>query len=93
MNAMNDHANAVDSENSAHELMNDATEWLQYAQRLTGFVSELIEDAGELKGKEMAAVLMVIDALMSRGLDRAMQAHTQMVREQLHAATTTLGTS
>ena len=33
------------------------------------------------------------NALMSRGLDRAMQAHTQMVREQLHAATTTLGMS
>ena len=93
MNAMNDHANAVDSETSVHELMNDATEWLQYAQRLTGFVSELIEDAGELKGKEMAAVLMVIDALMRRGLDCAMQAHTQMVRDQPHAATTTLGMS
>ena len=36
---------------------------------------------------------MVIDALMSRGLYCAMQAHTQMVREQLHAATSTLGTS
>ena len=92
MNAMNDQA-FVDAETSVHQLMNDATEWLQYAQRLTGFVSELIEDAGELKGKEMAAVLMVIDALVSRGLDRAMQAHTQMVREQLHTATTTLGTS
>ncbi|WP_275690417.1 hypothetical protein [Luteibacter yeojuensis] len=39
----------------------------------------------------MAAVLMVIDALVSRGLDRAMQARTQMARERLHAATTTLG--
>ena len=92
MSAMNDQA-FIDTETSVHELMNDATEWLQYAQRLTGFVSELIEDAGELKGKEMAAVLMVIDALMSRGLDRAMQAHTQIVKEQLHAATTSLATS
>ena len=92
MNAMNDQA-FVDVETNVHQLMNDATEWLQHAQRLTGFVSELIEDAGELKGKEMAAVLMVIDALMSRGLDCAMQAHTQMVRKQLYTATTTLGTA
>jgi hypothetical protein len=92
MNAMNERT-SVDPVVSVHELMNDATEWLQYAQRLTGFVSELIEDAGELKGREMAAVLMVIDALMSRGLDRAMQAHTQMVQEQLHEVTSTLGTN
>ena len=92
MNAMNDQA-FVEPETSVHQLMNDATEWLQYAQRLTGFVSELIEDAGELKGKEMAAVLMVIDALMSRGLDCAMQAHTQLVQRQLHAATTALATN
>ena len=90
MNATNERAPVVESDRSVHELMNDATEWLQYAQRLTGFVSELIEDAGELKGKEMAAVLMVIDALMRRGLDCAMQAHTQLVQQQLHAATSTL---
>jgi hypothetical protein len=66
---------------------NEATEWLQYAQRLTGFVTEVVEETDELKGKEMATVLTVIDALMRRGLDCAMQAHTQMVREQLRVAT------
>ena len=67
-----------------------ATEWLQYAQRLTGFVAEVIEQVEELNGKEMATVLTVIDALLTRGLEGAMQAHTQLVREQLHAATSTL---
>jgi hypothetical protein len=89
----NERTLVVEPDGSVHQLMNEATEWLQHAQRLTGFISELVEDAGELKGKEMAAVLMVIDALMRRGLDAAMQAHTLLVREQLHAATSTLGTS
>ena len=85
MNAMSER-----TEVSVHELMNDATEWLQYAQRLTGFVSEVAEEAVELEGKEMANVLVVVDALLRRGLDCAMRAHTQWVREQLHAATCTL---
>ena len=75
---------------SVHELMNDATEWLKYAQKLTGFMCEIVEDAGELQGKKVANALLVVDALVRRGLEFAEQAHTQLVREQLHAATSTL---
>ena len=85
MNATNERTDA-----SVHELMNDATEWLKYAQKLTGFMCEIVEDAGELQGKEVANALLVVDALVRRGLDFTEQAHTQLVREQLHAATSTL---
>jgi hypothetical protein len=93
MNSTNERTLVAHPDASVHELMNGATEWLQYAQRLTGFMSEVIENADELQAKEVANALMVIDALLRRGLDFALQAHTQMVREQLHAATGALATN
>jgi hypothetical protein len=87
---MNDRTHIVNPDASFHDLMNGATEWLNYAQRLTSFLSEVIDDVDDLQGKEVAMVLMVIEALTQRGLDCAMQAHSQMAREQLHAATSTL---
>jgi hypothetical protein len=65
----------------------------EHALRLTRIVSELVDRDHQIKGKEMALVLTIIDVLMRRSFDFATQTRTQMVQEQLHAATRTLSTS
>ena len=73
---------------SRHHLMITFTGRSRPCRRCVSRIAGLLPAQERRLGRER---LMVIDALMSRGLYCAMQAHTQMVREQLHAATSTLG--
>ena len=67
---------------TAHELMNDATEWLQYARGVSSLLASLIYEAEEVKCKDMASSLDAIEAMVHMGLQCASQAHTRMVWDQ-----------
>jgi hypothetical protein len=67
---------------TAHDLMNDATEWLQYSRGLTHLLSELLHDADGVKGEDIAIALDAIEVLTHMGLQSATQAHTRMLWDQ-----------
>jgi len=82
MNGLNDRVYLASPDATAHELMNDATELLQYARGLTGLLAELIYEADEVKCRDMAIALGAIQALTRMGLQCATQAHTRMIWDQ-----------
>jgi hypothetical protein len=90
MNGPKDRTYMVNPSATAHELMNDATEWLQYARGLTGLIAELVYEAEEVKCKDMASALDAIEAMMHMGLQCATQAHTRMVWDQTPPVTDVL---
>jgi hypothetical protein len=67
---------------TAHDLMNDATEWLQHARGLTSLLAGLIYEADEVDCKDTAGALDAIEALTHMGLQCAAQAHTRLVWDQ-----------
>lgn len=72
-------------EATAHDLMNEATVWLQYARGLTSFMSELVHEADVIDCRKMALSLDAIEALMSMGVQCTAQAHVRMCWEQAKA--------
>ena len=67
------------------ELLNDATEWLQYARNTVALFGELIEDAGEVDESRLAVALRGVSALIELGTQCAMQAHAQLQWQQADA--------
>ena len=67
---------------TAHDLMNDATEWLQYARGVSSLLASLIYEAEEVRCKDVASALDAIEAMTHMGLQCATQAHTRMVWDQ-----------
>lgn len=90
MNGQKERTYTADSGATAHDLMNDATEWLQHARGLTNLLAELIYEAEEVKCTNMASALEAIEALMHMGLQCATQAHTRMVWDQTPPTTDVL---
>lgn len=72
----------VDPEASAHELMNAATEWLQYARGLTGLLADLVHEAEVVDCQRMALGLEAIGALTLMGVQCTAQAHVRICWEQ-----------
>jgi hypothetical protein len=68
----------VNPEASVHELLNDATEWLQYARGLTGLLADLIHEADSVDCKGMALGLEAIKALTQMGVGCAAEAHARL---------------
>ncbi|UPG95390.1 hypothetical protein [Luteibacter aegosomatissinici] len=83
MNAVNDtwpvrHAgDKAGCEPSAHELLNEATQWLQYARGVTSLLADLIHEADEVDGKQVALSMEAIAAITHLGTDLVGQAHAQ----------------
>jgi hypothetical protein len=69
-------------EATAHQLMNEATEWLQYARGLTGLLADLIHEADAVDCRRMALGLEAIGALAHMGVQCTAQAHVRMYWEQ-----------
>lgn len=59
----------VDAEASVHDLLNDATEWLQYARGITGLLADLIHESDSVDCRQMALGLEAIGALHKWGCD------------------------
>lgn len=72
----------ADPEATAHDLMNEATEWLQYARGLTGLLSDLIHEADAVDCQRMALGLEAVGALMHMGIQCTAQAHVRMCWER-----------
>lgn len=68
----------ADPEATAHALLNEATEWLQFARGLTGLLADLIHEADTVDCKRMALGLEAIGALTNMGVQCAAQAHVRM---------------
>jgi hypothetical protein len=68
----------TDSEASAHDLLNDATEWLQYARGLTGLLADLIHEADSVDCQAMALGLEAIKALTQVGVRCTAEAHARL---------------
>lgn len=72
----------ADPEATAHALLNEATEWLQFARGLTGLLADLIHEADTVDCKRMALGLEAIGALTNMGVQCAAQAHVRVCWEQ-----------
>ncbi|NID15671.1 hypothetical protein [Luteibacter yeojuensis] len=77
-----DRTHIINPEASVHDLMNGTMEWLQRTQRLTRLLSELIDEADEVKCKEVAYALETLDVMTQKAFDCATHAHTRMVWEE-----------
>ena len=71
----------VNPDATVHDLMNGVTEWLQYAKGIIHLLSEHVDEADELKRKDLSVVLETIEEAMRKCLDCATHAHTRMVWE------------
>lgn len=71
----------VDPEATAHDLMNAATEWLQYARGLTDLLADLVHEADAFDCRKMALGLEAIGALTRMGVQCTAQAHVRMCWE------------
>lgn len=71
----------VDPEATAHDLLNDATEWLQYARGLTEILAEFVHESDTVDCRRMALSLEAIAALTQIGVQCAAQAHARMTAE------------
>lgn len=72
----------VDPEASAHELMNAATEWLQFARGLTGLLADLVHEADIVDCQSMALGLEAIGALTQMGIQCTTHAHARLSWEK-----------
>ncbi len=72
----------IDPEATAHELLNDATKWLQYARSLAELLADLVHESDPVDGKRMALSLEAIGALTHIGLQCTAQAHARVCWEQ-----------
>jgi hypothetical protein len=72
----------IDPEATSHDLMNEATEWLQYARSLTRLLADFIHEADAVDCVRVAHSLEAIGALTHMGVQCAAQAHVRMSWEQ-----------
>lgn len=76
----------IDPEASAHDLLNGATEWLQYARGLTGLLADLVHESDSVDCAQLALSLEAIGALTHMGVQCTTQAHARMSWEQARDA-------
>jgi hypothetical protein len=68
----------IDPEASAHDLMNDATEWLQYSRGLTELLGDLLHEADAVDMQKVALAFEAIGAMTHMGVRCAAEAHARM---------------
>lgn len=72
----------ADAYANPHDLLNEATEWLQYARGLTQLLADLIHESEAVDCGRMALGLEAIAALTRMGLQCTADAHAHMSWEQ-----------
>lgn len=68
----------IDSETTAHDLLNEATEWMQYTSGMAGLLAELVHESDAVDCQRMALALEAIGAIARVGAQRTAQAHALM---------------
>jgi hypothetical protein len=64
---------------SVHELMNEATQWLQYARGVTSLLADLIHEADEVNCQQVSLALEAIAAMNKRSVESVSEAHAQYI--------------
>jgi hypothetical protein len=72
----------ADPDASAHDLMNESIQWLQYARGLAGLLADLIHEADAVDCQRMAMGLEAIGALTHMGVQCTAQAHVRVCWEE-----------
>lgn len=67
-----------DPDSSVHDLLNNATEWLQYARGLTCLLADLVHEAESVDCHQMAIGLEAIGAMTRMGATCAAEAHSRL---------------
>lgn len=68
---------------SSHDLLNEATEWIQYASGMTELLADLVHEADEIDCKRLSLGLEAIVAMARVGVQRTAQAHSAMHWEEV----------
>ena len=68
----------VDARATPHDLLNLATEWLQYSKGLTDLLSELVHESDTLNPQQMAIALEAVGKMTNMGLQCASTAHARI---------------
>jgi len=68
----------ADPEATAHDLLNQAVEWTQYARGLAALLADLAHEADSVDCQRMALGLEAMAALMHMGVQCTAQAHVRM---------------
>lgn len=63
---------------SVHDLLNDATLWLQYARGVTAMLADLIHEADEVDCCQLSLSLEAVAAMTSHGARQLGEARAQM---------------
>lgn len=84
--AVRQSSNEPDANASTHDLLNEATEWLQYSRGLTELLAELVHESDTVDCRRMAFGLEAIGALTRMGLQCAAHAHARMSWERAQSA-------
>jgi hypothetical protein len=72
----------IDADATTHDLLNDATEWLQYARGVTELLAELVHESDTIDCRRMALGLEAIGAMTRLGLQCTAHAHARMSWEK-----------
>jgi len=67
-----------DHDANAHELLNEATEWLQYARNVTQMLAELVHESDTVDCARLSMTLEAIGAMTHRGIHCTAEAHARM---------------
>ena len=68
------------------ELLNDATEWLQYAYNAVKLLAELVHERGQVDAHRLPIMLEGVAAFVEMGTRCATQAHMRMQWERTRGA-------
>jgi len=63
---------------SVHDLLNDATLWLQYSRGVTATLADLIHEADNVDCRQLSLTLEAIAAMTSHGTRQLGEARAQM---------------
>ena len=77
-----------EAETTTHDLLNQATEWLQYARGLTELLAELVHESDTVDCNRMAMGLEAISALTRLGVRCTAEAHARLSWERAGRAET-----
>ncbi|HVI54801.1 MAG TPA: hypothetical protein VM621_07085 [Luteibacter sp.] len=71
---------------TAHQLLNEATEWLQYACGLSELLAELVHESDSVDCQRMALALEAIGKITRAGVQCTAQAHAALHWKAANAA-------
>lgn len=68
---------ASDDAPTVHELLNEATAWLQYARGVVATLADLVHEAEDIETKQLAFSLEAVAAMMRTGTEGVARAHAK----------------